>query len=100
LPWTPVALVAGPGQNEGLCRLHLEHDLVMVDPWLDDGRSAPQLIDELGAAGRRVFVVGGLPEPILRIVVHNRRLRFVSRQPLPIAEIVGPLHPSNKTAPE
>jgi hypothetical protein len=56
-----VALVAGPGTRDALCGLHVERDLVLVDPTADGAEDMQLLVDELLDDGRRVYVSDGAP---------------------------------------
>lgn len=88
LPPGATALIAGLGQKEALCPLQLERDLIIVDPSADGGRDAGVLTSEMLAAGRRVLVVGGLPEPVLQSIFAGRALLLLAAEPIPMAEVV------------
>jgi hypothetical protein len=87
LPAGASAVMAGVGQKEALCRLQLDHDLVLVDPTADGGKDTSRLTGELLAAGRRVFVVGGLPDEVLRSIFEGRRMSLRATAPIPLAEV-------------
>lgn len=87
LPDGASALIAIAPQKEAMCPLGLERDLLMIDPSADDARSTGALTDELLAKGRRVFVVGGMPDHYLAAVFSGRRLHMIATQPMPFAEV-------------
>lgn len=95
LPDAPAALVAMSPQKEAMCPLHLEHDLVLVDPAADGGEALHQLVGELLAANRRVFVMGGLPDPWLEAIFRGRRVKMHAVKPMPVGEVLeGPARSS------
>jgi hypothetical protein len=64
------ALFAYWGQKIAPGALLLDRDVIVVDPWVDDGADAPVLVRELLAAGRRVFVIRTqMPEDVLERVL-------------------------------
>ncbi len=64
------ALVAYWGQRIAPGALLLGRDIVIVDPWVDDGADAPVLVRELLATGRRVFVIRTqMPDDVLERVL-------------------------------
>ena len=87
LPREPTALFAVSPVREATCPLLLDRDIVVVNPGADRGADAPVLLDELAAAGRRIFVAGGIPEPLLARILAGRRYRIVAQRPIPIAEV-------------
>ncbi len=89
LPNAPIAIVAMAPQKEAMCPFHLEHDLVMVDPVADGAEDLHDLTGELLAAGRRVFVMGGLPQPWLAAIFQGRQVKMLSVRPLPFAEVLA-----------
>lgn len=89
LPDEPAALLAIAPQKEALCPLQLDHDLVMIDPSADGARDTGRLTDELLTKGRRVFVLGGMPEPYLAAVFTGRSFEMRATRPMPVAEVLA-----------
>jgi hypothetical protein len=79
LPPTPVAIFAHWGAKDPLALLHFEHDLVVADTWVDEGRSARALSEALLAQGRTLFVVPRtMPRPILAELLDGRQARLLA----------------------
>lgn len=71
----PIAVFAYWGAKDAYGPLLLERDIVIVDPWIDEGRDAPQLLDLLLRQGRIVYIERGMPAPMLAALVRDRRVR-------------------------
>ncbi len=90
LPAAPSALIAIAPQREAMCPLQRHHDLVMIDPSIDDAADTDRLTAALLAGGRRVFVVGGrVPDAYLEAVFRDRRVRMIAAAPIPFGEVLG-----------
>ena len=62
--------------------MQLDRDLLILDAWADDGRSAPELVKELLARGRRVFVrLDGFPPSILRAMSSGHVVTPIATDP-------------------
>jgi hypothetical protein len=82
-----LALVTAPGTRDAVCALHLERDLVLVDPSADRGADLPRLVNELLEQGeRRVYVLGWLP-PDLMATISEGRMQVVKDTFFPIVEL-------------
>jgi len=91
LPQTPAAAIAYWGNNDALWPLQIDHDLVISNPWINHGRDLRQLIDELLAVGRRVFVMPrGMPKEFVAPLTRGRRVRQASTEPFLILEVANP----------
>ncbi len=78
LGWRPVAY--GP--------IQLDHDLVIADTSLDEGRTAPALVDALLTRGRRVILDPAFLEPsLIRKIVRGRPVRVIGQRPFSFIEI-------------
>lgn len=90
LPDGRVALFAYWGRKDPFGVLHLARPLVVVDPWIDGGRDAPQLVGELLARGDRVVVLGqSFPQHIYDSMKVGRSARLVSRRPHQLIELTA-----------
>jgi hypothetical protein len=97
LPPTPVAIFAHWGAKDPLPVLHFEHDLVVADTWVDQGRSARALSEVLLAQGRTVFIVPRtMPLPILDQLLEGRQARLLAG-PLTMLELAT--EPPSELAP-
>ncbi len=64
------------GAKDAYGPLQLDRDLVIVDPWADEGESAPALVDALLDQKRRVLVVvNGFPPDLLAEMSEGRAVR-------------------------
>ncbi len=88
LPATPAAVLAGAPEKEAVCRLQLDHDLVLADPTAAPPPETGKLTEELLGRGRRVFVFGGVPEAHLKEIFTARKGRMLAVEPFPLAEVV------------
>ncbi len=69
--------------------LHLGRDLLLMDPWLDGGQSAPRVAAELLASGRRVFLdLALVPAPLAKRISAGHDIRVALESDRPIWEIV------------
>jgi hypothetical protein len=85
LPAGRAALVCGRPVADAFALLLLKRDLVIVDPFVDDGATLPVLARDLLRAGRRVFVlVGTMRRPWVDGLTTTVQLR-----PLPSTEGFG-----------
>ncbi len=87
----PAAVVAHFPLSINFCRLHLDHDVVVVDTNLDAGIRGRRVVDELLAAGRRVYLVMDkfYPENLKKKMLRDRTHRTArSVAGLTIEEIV------------
>jgi hypothetical protein len=92
IPATEPAMVfAYHGLSLALGPLQLTRDLVIADPWIDNGESATPLIDVALQHNRRVFVViNEFHEPVLVRILGERQARWVHKGNLGILEILQP----------
>jgi hypothetical protein len=61
----PSALFAHWGRKDAFAPIQLTRDLIILDTWADNGRTAPELVQAFLGRGRRVFVcLNGFPPPI------------------------------------
>ena len=82
------ALIAYWGQKVAPGALLLGRDVVIVDPWPDDGRDTPALIRDLFAAGRRVFVIRTqMPPDVLQRISEGFVLQSTSPSDLDVVEL-------------
>lgn len=83
------ALFAYWGNKDAAGPLQLTKDVVILDPWADDGRDARLLEQELLSQDRRVFVLeNDMPDEILRGLVINRRFKEYTEGNLKVTEIL------------
>jgi hypothetical protein len=69
--------------------LHLGRDLLLVDSWLDAGRDAPRVADELLRSGRRVFLdLALVPAPIAARIRGQHPIRVALEAEEPIWELL------------
>jgi hypothetical protein len=69
--------------------LHLGRDLLVVDPWLDSGRDAPRVADELLRSGRRVFIdLAAVPLRIAEQIRGAHRIQLALPGDPPIWELL------------
>ncbi|MFN0253496.1 MAG: hypothetical protein ACKV2T_41895 [Kofleriaceae bacterium] len=80
LPREPSALFVYWGAKDPYGALPLDHDVIVVDPWIDDGMTARVVVDSALASGRRVFTLA-MPTPTLQAMTANLR---VARVPGPV----------------
>jgi hypothetical protein len=98
LPTGPAALFAGTGLAASTCSLQLDRDLVVVTPHVGPCHHAAQLVDELAARGRRLFIAGPMPQDFLAAVRKGRRIHVLAKGPVPIGELVA-VDPATSPAP-
>jgi hypothetical protein len=85
----PVALFAFWGNKDPLGPLLLERDVVIADPFLDQGATAAQLVEAFHAQGRRVVVlVANFPARIFDEMRGDRPAVGLSPGPPPLVEIL------------
>jgi hypothetical protein len=68
----PAAIFAYWGSKDSFGPLMLERDIVIVDPWIDDGRDARVLLDQLLASGRAAYMILPMPRDIGDALTVNR----------------------------
>jgi hypothetical protein len=71
------AIFAYWGYKDALGPLLLERDLVIADPWIDDGADAPRLLRSFRAQGRTVYFLNGLVPTIGKADLAGLRLELV-----------------------
>lgn len=74
VPREPVVLFAYWGAKDAYGPLALDRDIVIVDPWIDDGATARTVVDSALDAERRVFVASPMPGPIFRAMTRGLRV--------------------------
>jgi hypothetical protein len=83
------ALFAYWGNKDAIGPVLLSRDIVVVDVHADDARDAPQLVAELLAKGRRVFLfMNGFSGGLLDQMAEGLQTRPVPDASLPILELV------------
>ncbi len=82
------ALVAYWGRTDAVAPLLLTRDIVVIDPWADNGADAPVLIRALLEKGRRVFLLneGLTPELSNRIVARLEAIPVTGTE-VPLVEL-------------
>ena len=98
-----VRLVDGllpPGRNALLVRksaadmfapLLLDHDLAVLDTWVDEGASAERLVRELHSTRRRVFLIPSLmPQGFVEGLLHTFSARIALNDPRLLVLELGP----------
>ena len=76
------ALFAYWGYKDPFGPMQLDRDLLILDAWADDGQTAPELVKELLARGRRVFVrLDGFPPSILRAMSSGHVVTPIATDP-------------------
>jgi hypothetical protein len=84
-----LALVTGPGTRDAVCAIHLERDLLLVDPSADQGADTERLVGELLAEGtRRIYVLGWLPAELMNRLTAGREVTKKDAF-FPIVELKG-----------
>jgi hypothetical protein len=71
----PIALYAYWGMKDAYGPLLLERDIVIVDPWIDDGKDAVVMLDALLRRGRIVYIDRGMPQPLLAALTTGRKVQ-------------------------
>ena len=85
-----LALVTGPGTRDAVCAMHLERDLLLVDPSADQGADTERLVGELLAEGtRRIYVLGSLPTELMSRLTAGREVTKKDAL-FPIVELNSP----------
>jgi hypothetical protein len=85
----PGALFAYWGSKDAFGSLQLDHDLIIVDTWIDHGQDGRRLVDHFLRTGRRVLVLAGnMPRGVLRPMSAGLRGRVLQRQPFVVVELV------------
>jgi hypothetical protein len=80
LPREPSVLFVYWGGKDPYGAMPLDHDVVIVDPWIDGGKTARAVVDSALDSGRRVFTLA-MPTPTLQAMTANLR---VARVPGPV----------------
>jgi hypothetical protein len=79
--WGRQKAAAGP--------LQLTKDVLILDPWADAGKDAPQLARSLARENNRVFIIGtGIPPEIMRSIEGRDSLAVVLTDPMLLYEFV------------
>ncbi len=73
IPDEPTVLFTYGGNKDAYGPLLLDHDILIVDTWIDEGKTARAVIDSAFAAGRRVFILAPIPREILMPMVAHLR---------------------------
>ncbi len=72
------AVFAWHGNKDPFGALQLERDIVLLDPAVDQGQTAPALATALAHQGRRVFVLlPGMPQSVVSTISGGRRPKVV-----------------------
>jgi hypothetical protein len=71
----PAALVAYWGRKDPFGPLHLDRDLVIIDPWIDDTRDTVTLVDLLLKQNRIVYVDLAMPQPLIGAITRGRKVQ-------------------------
>ncbi len=90
LPFAPSMVFAYWGYSVALGPLQLDRDMVIADPWIDNGETAPGLIEAALQQNRRVFIVANdFPDELYRRLVESRPVRWHHAGDLGIIEVMG-----------
>jgi hypothetical protein len=76
LPREPLLLFAYWGDKDPFGSLLLDRDLLVIDPWIDAGKTARSVVDSALATGRRVFALP-MPTAILASMSAGLRIQRV-----------------------
>jgi hypothetical protein len=91
LPHPPerAALFVYFGGRDASAPLHLDRDLILVDPWLDSARDAPLVADDLLRSGRRVFIdLAAVPPAVVTRIRGAHPVRVALPGKAPILELL------------